>query len=113
MGEMSLTLCTSPWLPEIWKNQKGYTYRTYSGINKLKKKLNNHPASVWPSTYLFVPVYGTRYKQKENQLGDATTDYAEPETLMREQQFREVTWRLSPKLCANYEQRESLAKVLL
>jgi hypothetical protein len=53
---------------------------------KRKKKLNYHPGSVWPSTYLLVPVYGTRYKQKKNQLGDATADDAKPEALVREQQ---------------------------
>lgn len=67
-------------------DQKGYTY--HSGENWKKEKFNNHPGRVWPPTYLLVPVDGTRYKQKETQLGDATTDDAKPEALVREEQYQ-------------------------
>jgi hypothetical protein len=60
-----------------------------------------------PSTYLLVPVYGTRYKQKKTQLGGAAADDAKPEALAREQNSGSVS-RVSrsviavpKKLCAS------------
>lgn len=44
-----------------------------------------------PSTYLLVPVYGTRYKQKKTQLGGAAADDAKPEALAREQNSGSVS----------------------